>query len=413
MKLHKFFYFFLFAFIFNACGAINGDDFDKSLIKRIDVVGASSLAVTKKADNSKNLIKFESDSTESEPVKYYDSDGGELNLDLDYVFVYDVNAAYLVTCLGQFTYAQVCYLVNKVNGDVHILADSDDYNSMPNSGNSLDIPNQKIFKSDSNNNIFYLTQSSSIIKVNTEDLTTVTRQKLSLPNEDVRDFAVSSIGDLAYFGHNYDLVNTSFSKIIPSDEDEDTINVSGFTAVWTAQDGNIYIACEGSNGTDIKKFNGTDLEAYKNISSYVNISGNYIFNIKLSGVAKTILLDTYAKKIIELYTATGELTTKDLSKDVSDLNVLSFNNNSLFMAITDEEKLVHIDFDSGYEVLPLDEGFSSYNITKLLVVDKYEIIFTAQDLTNASTVVNAIYKDGEIEILETLTNPIETLVKIN
>jgi hypothetical protein len=40
-------------------------------------------------------------------------------------------------------------------------------------------------------------------------------------------------------------------------------------------------------------------------------------------------------------------------------------------------------------------------------------MFSAELLDQETTVVNAVYQDGDITILDSIANPIETLIKIN
>lgn len=415
MKLHNFFYFFLLAFFVNACGSIKGDDFNKDAVKKIGISSAKSVAVTKTGEYSSKLIKFSDETSEPEDVKFYDENDNELNFDLSFVEIFNVNEDYMVVCLGQFSYAQACYLVNLETGDMHILADTNDNNNMPKSSGALQYPSQTVFKSDANNNIFYLSSEGAVVKVDTSDLANISRQKMSLINEDVYAYTVSADGDIAYLGFNNSLENSEISKIVL----ENGITfLEEFEVLWTAADGKIYVshADDDRFGTVISKLNNATIEESAFIAStYIYINSIYIFNIiDANEVAKTVILDTNSKKLIELTTSDGsELNIIDLSNSISKINKLSFNNNWLFMAISNDPKLVAINFGWSYGLLNPPAYFANYNITDLFVIDENEIIFTAEDLTNAGTIINAKYHNYEIEIIETITNEIVSLIKIN
>jgi len=396
----------------NACGNVKGDDhLLLRKIKKIDISNASSLAVVKKNSSTKELVKFKNSSEEVEKVAFLDKDGNKIKLNLSYTELYDVNESYLVNCIGEYHYPQICHLVNKENGNVYILAELENslgyFPSNPDSYNYL--LNAKIFKADSNNFIYYVSKDRALVQIDTSDIEDIKSQIISSKNEAITDFAVSNSGNIAYFGRNEALVNKDISVIITNT----IIPGSGFTLVFTNEEGELFV-CKNNNGTDIFTVNEDGLLLfYANINdTYIDLYNNYLLNIDKQGTKTTILVDTNNKKIIELYEENNNLIIKQINNDI---NAVDIKDGMLFMAIKDNPKLIVFDFEGdAYEEQFLSNTlFENYNITKLFVISENEIIFSAQDLTMPGKEVNAKFINDEILIIDEITNPIVNLIKIN
>lgn len=399
--------------LINACGSVKGDDFIKEQVKRIDITGASSLAVTKLSDsNNKQLVKFASSTSDAETVNFLDKDGKQLDVTLQFVEVYNINEDYLTTCVGQHSYAEVCYLVSKIDGSVWILAE--DSNDMPFSIDP-EVPNtyikdQKIFKADLNDKIYYLTQSSTLVQIDVS--AEPVKQLVSYNNEYINEFAVSNSGVVAYFGYNG---NLSVSKIIAEEVKVPDISING---AWTNEDGELYVSsyrADNQTGMEIYlvKDNG-ELENYVTTNNMFEPAGSYILNIrKVGNIKATILVSN--KTISELFVegSTNLIVVENFVG--TSVNAMDFASGMLFVATTGGTKLVMFDFeDEDYFLMSInDTAFLNYNIKNIMAVNDTDITFTAEKLSQAGTMVRAHWNGTTVEELEITNSTIETLIKIN
>jgi len=135
-------------------------------------------------------------------VTYEDENGINIPMVTEPVAIYDVNSEYVIVCFGE-TEANISggYLVRKTDGAVFSLENAGF--PLPNGSIFMNGDSEAVF-TDSSGNIYYCVGTDvgcEIIKLNTENMNSITKIVYSPSGDTVRYFVVDKDGNAAYYGN--------------------------------------------------------------------------------------------------------------------------------------------------------------------------------------------------------------------
>ena len=173
-------------------------------------------------------------------VTYEDENGNNVTMVEEPNGIYDVNSEYVIVCFtGDDTEG---YLVRKTDGAVFSLENA----GCPNN-NTRYGTDETVF-TDSSGNIFYNTSSwpvavgTGIIKLNTENMDSITKTVYSPSGDDVGYFVVDKDGNAAYHGHPKGDGSRSFIRIRTAEGSIHDGLFDDSPDFWLGPDGVIYCA---------------------------------------------------------------------------------------------------------------------------------------------------------------------------
>jgi len=187
-------------------------DGEQVTLAKMDIIDATHLFIAPGSGNK--LFKITEEGYVQE-VTYEDENGNNVTTETEPVAIYDVNSEYVIVCFGVNDIdISEGYLVRKSDGAVFSLESAGF--PLPQHGMDFDVLNGECIFTDSSSNIYYSTDSGmgrEIIKLNTENMDSITKTVYSPSGDAVTYFVVDNDGNAAYWGHPEGDFTRGFNRI--------------------------------------------------------------------------------------------------------------------------------------------------------------------------------------------------------
>lgn len=390
-----------------------------SNLKFLSIENAKNLYIStdntagRAASDTKKIFKITEDGY-TEEVKYLDEDNKEVSLGYTQpCAIQPVNDEYIFVGFGYGGDSiSSSYLVRKTDGAVF---------SLVNAGNPYKIynsyKNEKLLKTDKNNNLYFLSYGSGIqkvVKVNLSGIDSLSATTVSASMDYVNIFDVDWNGNVIYDGY---LASDSTNRVNRLRKaNGGVVNLSTVSTYWIGLDGNIYYKSNsladykeseydsetGSYtyyGYPIKKitvdssYNVSD-EVYGYFGQFFYQSGSY--KLELQNEILIISASGNDSKIYEVYNETGTPRVVSLdSLSMKSVTAVASTENFYYIAGTDKSNntfLIKVDptDDSYTNLLPQND----YDVYSFTASETDGIIFNALRMSDGKKVIGKVGIDG-------------------
>lgn len=390
-----------------------------SNLKFLSIENAKNLYIStdntagRAASDTKKIFKITEDGY-TEEVKYLDEDNKEVSLGYTQpCAIQPVNDEYIFVGFGYGGDSiSSSYLVRKTDGAVF---------SLVNAGNPYKIynsyKNEKLLKTDKNNNLYFLSYGSGIqkvVKVNLSGIDSLSATTVSASTDYVNIFDVDWNGNVIYDGYLASASSNPVNRLRKANGG--VVNLSTVSTYWIGLDGNIYYKSNsladykeseydsetGSYtyyGYPIKKitvdssYNVSD-EVYGYFGQFFYQSGSY--KLELQNEILIISASGNDSKIYEVYNETGTPRVVSLdSLSIKSVTAVASTENFYYIAGTDKSNntfLIKVDptDDSYTNLLPQND----YDVYSFTASETDGIIFNALRMSDGKKVIGKVGIDG-------------------
>jgi len=366
-------------------------------------------------------------------VTYEDENGSNITMVTEPVAIYDVNSEYVIVCFGEdSTNITDGYLVRKSDGAVFSLENAGF--PMPNSireyqgqGTAAYFKNAEAVFTDSSGDIFYMAQSgeeAEIIKLNIQNMDSITKTVYSPSGDNVLIFVVDKDGNAAYWGCMKGDRSRSFKRIRTAEgsiHDGLLCDVCDEPLFWLGLDGVIYcMPCmsefiEWNDPPELYEYLHCAIEKISiNATTGVPTKSEYsAFNIssslgafipecyKLELKDRVILVG--GSKIFEVYNPTNSGRSLDRRDfDLIHIDSAAASDNFYYLHGSNNSSdsvLIKVDpTDDSYTVLSLSAD--EYYLYTMSTTTADELIFNALRMADGVNVVGKFDVSGNLTILD-------------
>lgn len=406
---------------FAACSDDDEEEYFNSEIsnlKFLSIENAKNLYIStdntagRAASDTKKIFKITKDGY-TEEVKYLDEDNNEVSLWYQSCAIQPVNDEYIFVGFGGDLISS-SYLVRKTDGAVFSLA---------NAGNPYKIynsyKNEKLLKTDKNNNLYFLTYDYSsvsgiqkVVKVNLSSIDSLSATTISASTDYVNTFDVDWNGNLIYKGHFVSDYSNSVTRLKKANGG--LANLSENRAYWIGLDGNIYYESDDykeseydsetgsytSYGYPIKKIT---VDSSYNVSDdvygyfgYASFLQNGSYKLELQNEILIIYASGNDSKIYEVYNETGTPRVVSLgSLSMKSVTAVASTENFYYIAGTDTSNntfLIKVDpkDDSCTNLLSQND----YDVYSFTASETDGIVFNALRMSDGKKVIGKVGIDG-------------------
>ncbi len=307
------------------------------------------------------------------------------------------------------------YLVRKTDGAVFSLANAGNPDEI-----SISYKNEKLLKTDKNNNLYFLTYDYSsgssiqkVVKVNLSGIDSLSATTVSASTDNVNIFDVDWNGNVIYNGY---LASGSSNRVNRLKKaNGGLVNLSENWAYWIGLDGNIYYESDDYKGdeydseTDSYTYYGYSInkitvDSSYNVSDdvygYLGQNANFFqsgsYKLELQNEILIIDASSNDSKIYEVYNETGTPRVVSLgSLSMKSVTDVTSTENYYYIAGTDTSNntfLVKIDptDDSYTNLLPQND----YDVYSFTASETDGIIFNALRLSDGKKVIGKVGING-------------------
>ncbi|WP_406034930.1 hypothetical protein [Treponema saccharophilum] len=382
-----------------------------SNLKFLSIENAKNLYIStdntagRAASDTKKIFKITEDGY-TEEVKYLDEDNKEVSLGYTQpCAIQPVNDEYIFVGFGYGGNSiSSSYLVRKTDGTVF---------SLENAGNpdkiSSSYKNEKLLKTDKNNNLYFLSYGSGIkkvVKVNLSGIDSLSATTVSASTDYVYNFDVDWNGNVIYKGYLTSDSSNAVRRLRKANGG--LANLSENNALWIGLDGTIYY------------FNGSKYDSTTYTASYpiykitVNSDGaindtlygnfeasayfyqDWSYKLELQNEILIIYASGNDSKIYEVYNETGTPRVVSLdSLSMKSVTAVASTENFYYIAGTDKSNntfLIKVDptDDSYTNLLPQND----YDVYSFTASETDGIIFNALRMNDGKKIIGKVGIDG-------------------
>jgi len=351
-------------------------------------------------------------------VTYEDENGNNVTMVEEPVAVYDVNSEYVIVCFSPIDVEldQQCtgYLVRKTDGAVFSLENV----GCPDKNRDRYYNMESVF-TDSIGNIYYLAGGVAeleIIKLNTENMDSITKIRYSPSGDHVDFFVVDKDGNAAYYGSpkgypgHFNRIRTAEGSIYDGlfDDSPD---------FWLGPDGMIY--CVSFVGGELEDYCIIEKVSINSTTGVPTKSEYYAFNVSgevqtLSWSHKLELQDRvifvkindppYNMFVCELYNPTNSARCLNITAyfDLSEVYSIVASDNFYYLWGSNSSSnsvFVRVDpTDDSYTALTLSTD--EYYVYTIWTYTADELIFNALRMSDGVNVVGKFDVSGNLTIMD-------------
>ena len=408
---------------FTACSDDDKEEYSSEIsnLKFLSIENAKNLYIStdntagRAASDTKKIFKITEDGY-TEEVKYLDEDNKEVSLWYQPCAIQPVNDEYVFVGFGYGGDSiSNSYLVRKTDGAVFSLANAGNPDEI-----SISYKNEKLLKTDKNNNLYFLTYDYSsgssiqkVVKVNLSGIDSLSATTVSASTDNVNIFDVDWNGNVIYNGY---LASGSSNRVNRLKKaNGGLVNLSENWAYWIGLDGNIYYESDDYKGdeydseTDSYTYYGYSInkitvDSSYNVSDdvygYLGQNANFFqsgsYKLELQNEILIIDASSNDSKIYEVYNETGTPRVVSLgSLSMKSVTDVTSTENYYYIAGTDTSNntfLGKIDpTDDSYTNLLLQNDYDVYSFT---ASETDGIIFNALRLSDGKKVIGKVGING-------------------
>lgn len=393
--------------LLSACNKTNPDS---EMLASINIQNANTLFISSSNNGSAKLYGMQSSQLKSGEenevfeIKYFNAAGEEITKS-NPSDVYNLKNFVVLMFHLDYSFYET-YLVRKTDGKTFLLPT--DYMPIPADGVCPPFLDAQAFQEDGCNNLYYLRQKISafdrdVCKVSLNSPSSLQIQTISAVNDYVSLFYADKEGNILYTRNagepmRYRKADGNFVLQNKNTGDPTTM------LIWTGTDGQMY-AIQSSNMSNfyLSKIQDGVFERIKNVS-----------------IAQPVVQQTFCVQGKLIYAQNGVLYNLANSDDYSEMPCAIMpthvHNNELYNFDKNTFKLTHIDALTGATklVFDLDESkLGNYDIDNIIHISTTGITFSATDLRNGNYVLAKISHDNAVEVKNTITGTIASIVSLN
>ena len=397
---------------------------DLSNAKSLYISGGSgtsaNISASANGSSAKKIFKI-TDTGHVEEVKYLDANKKEITITAQPVAIEKINDEYIFVGFGiNMLNISSGYLVRKSDGAVF---------DMKNAGMPRDTDGKKIFYTDKKNNVYFLSNHNTtesgwgyfieIVKINLENIETLSSQVVSASTDNVSNFDVDANGNLIYSCNLKSDRSQYFTRI--RKHNGGLKNVS-YDKYWIGLDGCIY--CRNSPCSSIIKKISIDAEGNVSESDYgtnteINFNSSYKLVLK-NRILMVIRSDHgYGEQyyVFEVYNPTSNPRVFTLSGlTLNSITAVNSTENFYYIAGTDNSSntiliKVNPEDDSWTNLLP-DNNYEVYTFT---ASETDGITFNALRMSDGKKIIGKVgINGGAVTVIDEESNAqISYLERIN
>jgi len=347
-------------------------------------------------------------------VTYEDENGNNVTMVEEPVAIYDVDPEYVIVCFGENEFdISEGYLVRKTDGAVFSLENAGF--PSPNGG----YKNAESVFTDSSGDIFYMAQSgeeAEIIKLNTQNMDSITKTVYSPSGDNVWIFIVDKDGNAAYLGCVKGDTSRKFARIRTAQGGIYDDVFDFHNTPWLGVDGLIYWAYLDAEPESLEftvvvekiSINATSGVPTSSVYSVGVVEGDFdlwipaCHKLELQGRVLLAQSDPCKNHIFELYNP---------ANSARGLNIAAFNLSRMYSAVaSDNFYYLHGSNSSTNEVLvkvdPTDDSYTAllntdeYYIYTMSTSSSDELIFNALRMSDGVKVIGKFDVSGNLTILD-------------
>ena len=378
---------------------------------RMHIIDATHLFI---APGSANKLFKITEAGYIQEVTYEDENGNNVTMVEEPVAIYDVDPEYVIVCFGENEVdISEGYLVRKTDGAVFSLENAGF--PSPNGG----YKNAESVFTDSSGDIFYMAQSgeeAEIIKLNTQNMDSITKTVYSPSGDNVWIFIVDKDGNAAYLGCVKGDTSRKFARIRTAQGGIYDDVFDFHNTPWLGVDGLIYWAYLDAEPESLEftvvvekiSINATSGVPTSSVYSVGVVEGDFdlwipaCHKLELQGRVLLAQSDPCKNHIFELYNP---------ANSARGLNIAAFNLSRMYSAVaSDNFYYLHGSNSSTNEVLvkvdPTDDSYTAllntdeYYIYTMSTSSSDELIFNALRMSDGVKVIGKFDVSGNLTILD-------------
>lgn len=353
-------------------------------------------------------------------VTYEDENGEPMTMKKEPVSIYNIDDNYMIICFGLDDYnIDEGYLVRKNDGAVFSLENAGFPFVQPNH-----FKNDKTVYTDSSGNIYYRTALqepgyiiAELVKLNTENMDSITKTTYSPTEEHVEGFIVDKNGSAPYYGRLKTEISGSKTIFRIRKANGGLYNLpSGTTNFWLGLDGVSYFLNSSGKIQKMSINSSYNVELIEYGSAYGPFYYNTYNSYKLALKDRIIIVDTSQGEIYEVYNPSEQPREINLtSSPIPTIRCAVASDNYYYLSGTDgENKAVLIQVNATDDSWTSLYAADTYDIYTMSVSSFDILLFNALRMSDGIKVIgeiNATDSPAELSILDEISNTEMTVLE--